>query len=530
MNDNLDIPRSCDVVNKNSSVDEEVLPSSVLVENLRQSFNAAIRPVIKDVIVEYGYAEDSKMQDQLPDQLADKISALVCVDFPLIYHSEEQAYYMYSRPERVFLDINRDVLVETGFAFFAQAQKELQQEGKPFRVLMQERKIKASLKEGLRPYLGETNGRAEHDLLVFRNKIISLKKDYTSDLQSVNGFEDCAAPDGTVFNTQTLNADFVAVSERPRIWEQALLSMGFDTPDMMEAVEDILLYLMSPSLAREEMFYFYGIGSNGKSVLIKFLMEVVGRRHVAAVSLDDLQKSDFAWEPLINKRLNLPAESGSSGFMDSEKLKAVITGDAIAINRKNRPIVSVVLPIKFVFAANRLPVFAEKTHAMYRRFCLLRFDKIIDGSEQIQDFHKMLLDQRNEIASWWLISHLRRNGAFNPKFKLPEIFETWRLDAMQGEGDVVSMFIQAQVVFTGDLEDIVTTADLIKAFKAFCREEDISSTSRWGENIYGRKLHEGFVLEAKRSPNAKLAAEGSAPITRNGKTQRYYRGLSVISK
>ena len=101
---------------------------------------------------------------------------------------------------------------------------------------------------------------------------------------------------------------------------------------------------------------------------------------------------------------------------------------------------------------------------------------------------------------------------------------------MQGEGDVVSMFIQAQVVFTGDLEDIVTTADLIKAFKAFCREEDISSTTKWGENIYGRKLHEGFVLEAKRNANAELASKGTVPVTRNGKTQRYYRGVRVILK
>lgn len=508
---------------------ENQITSTKLTENLTQHFSEQMRQAIEEVIRTVGYAADDQTREQLPMSITKTISMLIREQFPMIYHSVEKVYYMYTNREKVFLEVSRDSLVESGFAYIDQAQVRIEKElGKAWQFLMTETKLRKQIKEGLRPNLGVTDGSQEKHLLVFKNAVVDLNKNYN---QAPEGEKllNCPPPDGSIFNTQTLAAELVSVDSRPPVWEQALKLMGFDSVEMMDGIEDILLYLLTPSKSREEMFYWFGKGSNGKSVLIKFLIEVVGRRHIASISLDDLQGAGgFAWEGLIGKRLNLPAESGSSGFMDSEKMKAIITDDSIAINRKNRPFIDVVLPIKFVFAANRLPVFSEKTHAMYRRFRLVRFDRAVEEHEKIQDFHEVLLAQRNEIVSWWLVNHLFRHGKFNPKFQLPEIFEAWRIEALRGEGDPISAFVDDCLSFVDNKDAMVKSADLVKAFKEYCKEQNIG-IQKWGEQAIIKKLNDDFELVKKANPLAILASSGSKLVNRQNKRERYYRGLRLIN-
>ena len=508
---------------------EEIRTLGKVTESLTQRFGAEFSQTVKDAIRDFGYADDAETRKTFPLQITKSISQLMRSKFPMIYHGPESAYYLYSQSEKVFLEINRERLVESGLAYFEHAHVTLEAElGKPWQLLIKEAALRKCIQEGIKPNLGVTNGEQERNILAFKNAIVNLKTIY-ADMPEGQKLLNCSAPDGTVFNTHTIDANLVAVHARPEVWATALKMMGFETEEMMCAVEDLLLYLITPSSAREEMQYWYGKGSNGKSVLIKFLRGVVGERHVGSVSLDELQTNNFAWEGLFGKRLNLPAESGSSGFMDSEKLKAVLTGDAIAVNRKNRPIVSVVLPVKFVFAANRLPVFAEKTHAMYRRFRLLRFDRTVQDSEKIEDFHDVLLAERDEIVSWWLVNHLSRYGKFNPKFDLPEIFEVWKNEAMRGEGDPISAFVDECIGFVDDEKAIVRSKDIWTAFKTYCTGEEIN-ISKWGAGgtTFYRKLNDDFEMVAKSNPAAKLAAEPTVLLTRDREKARFYRGVRLV--
>lgn len=509
-------------------IPSEELPSLVrATEDLTLRFGEEFSKVVEEVIRTVGYADDAETRKTFPMQITRGVSQLMRSQFPMIYHAPESAYYVYNRPEKVFLEVNRERLVESGLAYFEQAQIKVETElEKPWQLLMKEKALRNQIQEGIKPNLGVTNGEEERNILAFQNAIVDLTKTY-ADAPEGQKLLNCAAPDGKVFSTHTIAANLVAVHKRPEVWGQALRMMGFDTEEMMSAVENILLYLITPALGREEMFYWYGKGSNGKSVLIKLLRAIVGERHVGSVSLDELQANGFAWEGLFGKRLNLPAESGSSGFMDSEKLKAVLTGDAIAVNRKNRPIVSVVLPIKFVFAANRLPVFAEKTHAIHRRFRLLRFDRTVTAAEQIENFHDVLLAQRDEIVSWWLVNHLSRYGKFTPKFSLPPIFEIWKDEAMRGDGDPISGFVDECVLFVDDEKAVVRSKDLLQAFKCYCTKNDIN-ISRWGDRVFYTKITDDFELVKKSNPAALLATQGSVSMTRDRLTSKYYRGIRLV--
>ena len=448
--------------------------------------------------------------------------------FHIYWHTQEQSFYMYSSAERVYLPVDRVQLANNAFAIFTRAHEAvLADENAPWSLIMTEKNFRSAFKEGLKPFRGETNGSQERNLLLFQNNTVQLDYAYTNEDITPDGkLFSGNAPDHTLFHTHTLNASLSPISERPTVWEKACILMGFATQEMMEAIEDILIYLLSPSLEREEMFYLYGKGSNGKSVLIKFLAGIIGARHTASVSLDELQDSSFAWHILMGKRLNLPSESGTA-YVESEKLKAALTGDQITINRKNKDYVSVTLAVKFVFAMNRAPVFSERTHAIYRRFRMVVFSREVEEHEKILDFHQVLLDNRDSIVSWCLINHLRRYGKFTPKFSLPEIFEVWREEALRGEADPIVLFTEECLDFIDDVSFEVDIAQVRMAFKTYCAGQSMD-VKKWSDVVIGRKFSDEFGLIAKRNPAARHAAKGSQKKTRKNKQVRVYEGLRLM--
>lgn len=498
---------------------------------LIEEFGKRLHKRFAAVIEEYGYADDSGKRKELSGQIIASVADIVRSTFYTFWHTREQAYYMFSDREKVYLCVEREKLINNAFAIFTRAHEEvIARIGKPWTHLLRENEFCKSFKEGFRPYQGETNGEDETKFLMFQNSKVCLDAQYShADIAQGGKLFTGQAPDHAVFHTHTLNASLVPVTKRPVIWENACKLMGFDNDEMMNAIEDILLYLLTPSLEREEMFYWYGRGSNGKSVLIKFLTGVVGARHTASVSLDDLQDSSFAWHALLGKRLNLPSESGSSAYVESEKLKAVITGDQITINRKNRDHISVVLTVKFVFAMNRQPVFSERTHAIYRRFRMVVFNREVADHEKIPDFHEVLLQHRNEIVSWWLINHLQRYGGFTAKFTLPEVFETWRNEALRGEADPLVLFVEECLQFVDNPSFEVDIQAVRNAFKEYCTR-NIIDVRRWSDVVIGRKLIDEFNLLSKHNPAALHAAKGSVKVTRCNTQKRIYQGLRLISQ
>lgn len=131
-------------------------------------------------------------------------------------------------------------------------------------------------------------------------------------------------------------------------------------------------YLLDTSCIAERMFIFDGGGANGKSVLINTFQLMFAEDQITPLSLDVMASSSFSKELLIKSRVNFCAEQ-KKGFLDSEELKKIITGDRIEINRKFKIALSFTPKTKIVVACNGLPTFKDTTHAIYRRLLIIRF-------------------------------------------------------------------------------------------------------------------------------------------------------------
>lgn len=131
-------------------------------------------------------------------------------------------------------------------------------------------------------------------------------------------------------------------------------------------------YLLDTSCAAERMFVFDGGGANGKSVLINTFQLMFADDQITPLSLDVMASNSFSKELLIKSRVNFCAEQ-KKGYLDSEELKKIITGDRIEINRKFKISLSFTPKTKIVVACNGTPTFKDNTHAIHRRLLIIRF-------------------------------------------------------------------------------------------------------------------------------------------------------------
>lgn len=131
-------------------------------------------------------------------------------------------------------------------------------------------------------------------------------------------------------------------------------------------------YLLDTSCAAERMFIFDGGGANGKSVLINTFQLMFAEDQITPLSLDVMASNSFSKELLIKSRVNFCAEQ-KKGFLDSEEIKKIITGDKIEINRKFKISLSFTPKTKIVVACNGMPTFKDNTHAIFRRLLIIRF-------------------------------------------------------------------------------------------------------------------------------------------------------------
>jgi len=172
-----------------------------------------------------------------------------------------------------------------------------------------------------------------------------------------------------------------------------------------------------------------GEGANGKSVLIKILSALFPASAQTALA-PQLFGNEYRRALLATSRWNVVSEMPSTDILDSETVKSIIVGDSIDARHirqdpfKFRPIAA------HVFAANRVPNVRDQSHGFWRRWVMLRFERIYSDSEQdpyIAD--RIIGSEIAQIASWTIEGAVNLLG--RGRYRLPEssdlALQEWRL-------------------------------------------------------------------------------------------------------
>ncbi|MHB0862658.1 DNA primase family protein [Paenibacillus sp. SEL3] len=287
---------------------------------------------------------------------------------------------------------------------------------------------------------------------------------------------------------------------------EAFLNDIFDQDqERIDLIAEIFGYCLTTSTKAEQVFLFYGKGSNGKSVLIHVLKNLVGERNTSALSLNDLEKP-FARSEMINKLVNITTENevGSKGI-ETSYLKAIASGDPVRTEEKFKQGYMQELFCKLIFATNNLPYSKDKSYGLIRKMTILPFEKTFTDEQKDPDLKDKLMKEGAGILNFALkgLERLRKHSYRFTKSK-----------KVQQLANQYSQMINPIQVFVEDMieanpESKLLNKDLKAGFVSWCQREGHNGLFNISNQQLTNKIKEvlneqGIVFETSKSGGERL--------------------------
>ena len=257
--------------------------------------------------------------------------------------------------------------------------------------------------------------------------------------------------------TMGSNVAYESTAECP-VFEK-FLTQVFEDGDTVKFVQEWFGYTLYSGHKANSLLIGVGSGANGKSTLFDVLAQLVGLSNVASVPLSNFN-SEFGLEPLIGMKLNLATESDADAFKTG-KLKALTAGEAISVNRKNKTEITIILPTKFVFLVNELPILSDSSLGFERRLIILPFNQTFTPDEQDKSLSKKLTAELEGILNW-TIAGLKRLMNNNFQFTKSEAMDKAK-ESYFGIGNPVECFVKEKV--TKEPNNKMESTELINAYR-----------------------------------------------------------------
>lgn len=194
-----------------------------------------------------------------------------------------------------------------------------------------------------------------------------------------------------------------------------------------ERVQEYAGYTLLGDARFQRAMIFLGRGANGKGVLSNVIQALHGgivgtdggKHGVAALSLDTLK--DFALETAVGSNLVICDEMPKRGI-DEQRLKSLIAGEIVPVNRKNRPVLSLGLTAKWLVLGNHLPAIADNSVGFWRRWDVVPFDVTIPEAERDPLLAETIIhDELPGVLLWALegLVRLLQRGRFDHVLPAP---------------------------------------------------------------------------------------------------------------
>jgi putative DNA primase/helicase len=153
-------------------------------------------------------------------------------------------------------------------------------------------------------------------------------------------------------------------------------------PEDYDTIFEMIGYCLYPRNIFEKCFMLHGVGSNGKSTLVKVVKNLLGVENTISVSLQELSDNRYAAGWLYGKLVNLHSDLNKKAIKDSGVFKMVTSGDTITIDAKYSPQGLTFTPTaKQIYSANQLPLVYDDTDAFYRRWIIIDFPNVFTSEQ-----------------------------------------------------------------------------------------------------------------------------------------------------
>ena len=262
--------------------------------------------------------------------------------------------------------------------------------------------------------------------------------------------------------------------------------------------------LGNSALNIEKALMLWGDGGSGKSVTYNIIMKLLGKENISNVPLSKLGVRDNLY--VINmegKLLNYASEAGAS--IDSETFKQIVSKEGVEAKDLYKSVRTIHDLPAMMYNVNNMPRSKDGSEAIYRRFSILHFAKIVPD-------HKKDIDLADKIIDTEL------PGVFNKIISaIPDLLKNKRLPTSKVSKAALSDYnnqddsINAWLTDTGwipSYRETISYEDFYKAYKSYC---EINSLKAKGSNSFSPAIRrKGFndeIVVVERRRKKRLFAE-----------------------
>lgn len=142
----------------------------------------------------------------------------------------------------------------------------------------------------------------------------------------------------------------------------------------IEMILQYMAYCLTLKHGLKTFMVLKGRSNTGKSVLIRFIENLVGQENTSALSMHELNQRFYPAQ-LYNRLLNACADNNSLPLQSIDSLKKITGGDLIMHEKKGKEPFFFTPFCKLIFSFNQLPLqLEEKSDAFYKRMRILNME------------------------------------------------------------------------------------------------------------------------------------------------------------
>ncbi|MGC2784746.1 MAG: phage/plasmid primase, P4 family [Roseiarcus sp.] len=174
--------------------------------------------------------------------------------------------------------------------------------------------------------------------------------------------------------------------------------------DLISYLQRVLGYGLTGLTREHALFFGYGTGANGKSVLLSTIAGILGEYHRTApietftASNGDRHPTDLAG--LRGARLVTATETEEGRRWAESRIKQLTGGDTVAARFMRQDFFEYQPQFKLIIAGNHKPSLRSVDEAIRRRFHLIPFAVTIPPEERDADLTEKLRDEWPGILAW----------------------------------------------------------------------------------------------------------------------------------
>ena len=148
---------------------------------------------------------------------------------------------------------------------------------------------------------------------------------------------------------------------------------------------------------------------NGKSTVLRVWEQMLGPQNVTHVPLDALG-GEFRLSEMMGKLANIASDMKRMDKMEEGRLKELVSGEPLQVNRKFKSPLTMVPTARLIFACNELPPINDRSDGIWRRIIAMPFNRQFSEEERDLDRAEQLRAELPGIFNWALAGAMRLFG------------------------------------------------------------------------------------------------------------------------